>query len=113
MNELYHNNANGWSHSIHCLLEKYKELKEKNINQIGTIALSLDKYYIIILFGSRARSDYRESSDLDIIFVGDFKEPFIKRSSIILNKSKQVRDLIFQNSFDNNISHLLSMLQQG
>lgn len=37
----------------------------------------------VILFGSRARSDYLENSDLDVIFVGDFKEPFINRSSII------------------------------
>lgn len=37
----------------------------------------------VILFGSRARSDYLINSDLDIIFVGDFKEPFINRSSIV------------------------------
>ena len=37
----------------------------------------------VILFGSRARSDYMEHSDLDMIFVGDFKEPFIHRPSII------------------------------
>jgi HEPN domain-containing protein len=43
---LYYNNANGWGHSIHSLLEKYKELKHKNLNDIETIALSLDKHYI-------------------------------------------------------------------
>jgi predicted nucleotidyltransferase len=37
----------------------------------------------VILFGSRARSDYLINSDLDVIFVGDFKEPFINRSSIV------------------------------
>lgn len=37
----------------------------------------------VILFGSRARSDFLENSDLDMIFVGDFKEPFINRSTII------------------------------
>ena len=26
----------------------------------------------VILFGSRARSDYLENSDLDMIFIGDF-----------------------------------------
>lgn len=37
----------------------------------------------IILFGSRARSDYMENNDLDMIFVGDFKEKFINKSTII------------------------------
>ena len=37
----------------------------------------------VILFGSRARTDYREHSDLDMIFVGQFEEPYIERSTII------------------------------
>jgi predicted nucleotidyltransferase len=37
----------------------------------------------VILFGSRARTDYRESSDLDMIFVGQFEEQFINRTTII------------------------------
>lgn len=37
----------------------------------------------VILFGSRARKDFLEHSDLDIIFVGDFKESFINRPTII------------------------------
>ncbi len=42
----------------------------------------------VILFGSRARSDYSEHSDLDMIFVGDFKESFINRSTIIYEHYK-------------------------
>jgi len=42
----------------------------------------------VILFGSRARSDYLENSDLDMIFVGDFKDSFINRSSIIYEHYK-------------------------
>jgi len=37
----------------------------------------------VILFGSRARKDYLKNSDLDIIFVGDFEESFINRSTVI------------------------------
>lgn len=37
----------------------------------------------VILFGSRARSDYMVNSDLDLIFVGDFEERFIDRSTLI------------------------------
>ena len=36
-----------------------------------------------IVFGSRARSDFMENSDLDIIFVGRFEGPFIHRSTLI------------------------------
>lgn len=42
----------------------------------------------VILFGSRARSDHMENSDLDMIFVGDFKESFINRSSLIYDHYK-------------------------
>jgi HEPN domain-containing protein len=43
---LYHNKINGWGHSIHSLLEKYKEIKNKNFEYIERLALSLDKHYI-------------------------------------------------------------------
>ena len=42
----------------------------------------------VILFGSRARSDHMENSDLDLIFVGDFKESFINRSTTIYEHYK-------------------------
>ena len=41
-----------------------------------------------ILFGSRARSDYMQNSDVDMIFVGEFKESFINRSTIIYEHYK-------------------------
>ena len=43
---LYHNKLNGWGHSIHSLLEKYKDLKNANFEDIERTALSLDKHYI-------------------------------------------------------------------
>jgi len=43
---LYHNKINGWGHSIHSLLEKYKDIKNKNFDDIEKLALSLDKHYI-------------------------------------------------------------------
>ncbi len=42
----------------------------------------------VILFGSRARSDYLENSDIDMIFVGDFQESFINRSTVIYEQYK-------------------------
>jgi len=38
------------------------------------------------LFGSRVREDFLPHSDIDLIFIGDFKEKFINRSSIIYEK---------------------------
>ena len=43
---LYHNKINGWGHSIHSLLEKYKDIKDKNFDHIEKLGLSLDKHYI-------------------------------------------------------------------
>lgn len=51
-----------------------------NLSEIINKKVSLE---CVILFGSRARSDFMENSDLDMIFVGDFKESFINRPTII------------------------------
>lgn len=40
----------------------------------------------VILFGSRARNDYLPQSDIDLMFIGDFKEKFIYRSKIIYDR---------------------------
>ncbi len=47
--------------------------------------ISLD---CVILFGSRARNDYMPYSDIDLIYIGDFKEKFINRASLILDHFK-------------------------
>lgn len=43
---LYFNNINGWGHSIFTLLEKYKELKKLDLDDLSRYALNLDKHYI-------------------------------------------------------------------
>ena len=43
---LYHNKLNGWGHSIHSLLKKYKEIKNENFDDIERTAQALDKHYI-------------------------------------------------------------------
>jgi HEPN domain-containing protein len=43
---LFHNNINGWGHSIFTLIESYKELKKEDLEDISNYALSLDKHYI-------------------------------------------------------------------
>lgn len=61
--------------------DQIKENLLELINRISKI-VTLD---CVILFGSRSRQDYTSHSDIDIIFVGDFQENFINRSSIIIN----------------------------
>ncbi|WP_286878583.1 nucleotidyltransferase domain-containing protein [Methanoculleus sp. UBA413] len=39
----------------------------------------------IILYGSFARGDFHEASDIDLIVVGDFRERFHKRAATILD----------------------------
>lgn len=43
---LFSCNLNGWGHSITTLLEKYKEIKNRQISSVEKEALSLDKQYI-------------------------------------------------------------------
>lgn len=57
-------------------LEEYLTKLSDNVNRRVPLEC-------VILFGSRARTDYREHSDLDMIFVGQFEEPFINRTTII------------------------------
>lgn len=59
---------------INYLNQYINELKQK---------LSLE---CVILFGSRARKDFLPYSDIDLMFIGDFKEKFIKRSEKIYEK---------------------------
>ena len=62
------------------LKESLIKLSE-DINKILTLKC-------VIIFGSRARNNYTKESDLDMIFVGDFKEPFINRSEIVYQHYK-------------------------
>ena len=39
----------------------------------------------VILYGSFARGDFHEGSDVDLIIVGDFRERFHKRAAAILD----------------------------
>ena len=63
------------------------DLKDYLIKLSGIITKSVP-LECVILFGSRARNDFMEKSDLDLIFVGDFKESFINSSTTIYEHYK-------------------------
>lgn len=55
------------------------ELLMAEISAFAEILRSRMDVERIILFGSVARGDYNEGSDVDLLIVGDFKERFHKR----------------------------------
>jgi len=58
-------------------IEKYKEELVRKLNP--------EK---IILFGSFARGDISEGSDVDLIVISDWREDFLKRIKILLDLNK-------------------------
>ncbi len=67
--------------------EKLKEIKEQIIKSLDEMGIS---YESIILFGSRARGDYNEDSDYDILIVTKETFPFKEKIRI----SEAVRDYV-------------------
>jgi len=62
-------------------------LKKQIIDSLGDMGISFES---IILFGSRARGDYNEDSDYDILIVTEETFPFRKKIEI----SEAIRDQI-------------------
>jgi len=49
----------------------------------------------IYLFGSFAKGEVHEGSDIDLIIVGDFKERFFERIGIILDMTDLLTELVY------------------
>jgi len=69
--------SEGYSLSRNDIRESLKTFLHVIINQFN-----IDK---ILLFGSHARGDFHEYSDIDLIIVGDFEERFFDRIGNILD----------------------------
>jgi hypothetical protein len=41
--------------------------------------------YLIILFGSFAKNDFNEGSDIDLVVVADFEEKFLDRIKLLMD----------------------------
>jgi predicted nucleotidyltransferase len=61
-------------------IERYKDLVVKELNPKA-----------VILFGSFAKRDINEGSDVDIVVIADFKEPFLDRIKLLLDLNDKVR----------------------
>jgi predicted nucleotidyltransferase len=83
--------------------EKLKDIKRIIIEELEKENIKVHK---IILFGSRARGDFNEDSDWDILVVVDRKLNFCKKWDIIdriklkLARSKIPNDIILKSHFE-------------
>uniref|UniRef100_A0A7V4JPG7 Nucleotidyltransferase domain-containing protein n=1 Tax=Thermodesulfobacterium geofontis TaxID=1295609 RepID=A0A7V4JPG7_9BACT len=59
-------------------IEGSEEIFEK-IKRYTKRVIEIFKPYCVILFGSFATGDINEGSDVDIIIIAGFKEPFLDR----------------------------------
>jgi len=65
------------------IFEKIERYKEKVVRELAPIA--------IILFGSFARRDINEGSDVDLIVIADFEEDFLDRIKLLLDLNDEKR----------------------
>ena len=83
-----------------------KELKEYVEKVRGRM-----KLHAAILFGSRARGDHGPWSDYDLLLIGDFKDPYLKRLKILFELSEGIRIPIEPHPYT--LEEALKMLEKG
>jgi predicted nucleotidyltransferase len=69
-------------------------LKEATINQIISVFLQYPQIHKVLLYGSRAKGNYRNGSDIDLTLIGDVR--YSQLSSI----EDKIDDLLLPYSFD-------------
>jgi len=72
-----------------------RKLCRVNIERSGEVSTKIDDYVgevvrklhpdLVVLFGSFATGDINEGSDIDILVVADFKEPFLDRIRTLMD----------------------------
>jgi len=71
-------------------LERSEEIFSK-IEEYKQFAIEKLKLHAIILYGSFARGDFNEGSDVDIVVVADFREPFLERIKLLLDLNDKIK----------------------
>jgi len=78
-------------------------LKDKDITAIKKVLAGYDAIEMAIIYGSRAKGNYKPASDIDIAFKGT------ALNTTILNKiADQLDDLLLPYTFDLSIYHRLT-----
>jgi predicted nucleotidyltransferase len=71
-------------------IERSEEIFSRIMDYCGIVVERL-RPDAVILFGSLARGDFNEGSDVDILVVADFREPFLDRIKVLLDLNDRTR----------------------
>jgi len=102
-------------------LERSEEIFSK-IERYKQVVVERLKPHAIILFGSFARGDFNEGSDVDVVVVADFREPFLDRIRLLLDLNDEVRLPLepvgytpeeFSEMFHKNNNFILEVVEKG
>ena len=99
-------------------------MKKEVQNELNTFVQRIKKSIeiaCVILFGSQARGDYTQASDIDLIIIADFKEDFFNRILNLtrLNKSRYNIELFcyteteFSKMFERGNALVLDSINEG
>ncbi|MEM1573354.1 MAG: nucleotidyltransferase domain-containing protein [Candidatus Methanomethylicaceae archaeon] len=90
-------------------------LKEqlKNEELLKAVKKILEKFHVdvIILFGSRARGDYKPWSDYDILIIANFREKYLDRIAEILELLNEIKITIEPHPYT--LKEAIEMLKKG
>ena len=70
----------GRSEEVFKKIERYKDILVEKLEP-----------KLIVLFGSFARGDINEGSDVDICVIADFREPFLDRIRLLLDLNDETK----------------------
>lgn len=98
-----------------------KKIIQDELNSFLSSVKELIALECVILFGSQARGDFTQYSDIDLIIVADFKEDFFNRilSLSKLNESKYNFEIFcytaneFDNMFEKGNALILDSINEG
>ncbi|MEM1747987.1 MAG: nucleotidyltransferase domain-containing protein [Sulfolobales archaeon] len=86
-------------------------LGSEELSEVVKRILSSFKVYAVILFGSRARGDYKPWSDYDILIIADFRERYLDRIGNILELAGNININIEPHPYT--LNEAIEMLKKG
>ncbi|MEM1794571.1 MAG: nucleotidyltransferase domain-containing protein, partial [Desulfurococcaceae archaeon] len=86
-------------------------LDYEGLSEVIKRILSSFKAYAVILFGSRARGDYKPWSDYDILIIADFRERYLDRIGNILELVSNININVEPHPYT--LNEAIEMLKKG
>lgn len=88
-----------------------RELSMDELRRVASILVEKYKPIAIVLFGSRARGDFKPWSDYDVLIIADFNKPYLERIGDILATLPDVEPPIEPHPYT--LEEALKMLSKG